>query len=275
VELNPDVPCNDPAVWNAEGASTAGDGAIRIYSPSGALSAVTLRSSVTTLINGGRYLVAYDVVANSSGGISSASGAFTWPSSVGRHVVEYTTDSTTLSFKRVGVTDITLDNVSIQKLLPAKCTVAALVTMGVGSGDLPVFVNPYNILSHTNTTTGVLHWRVETTTPTFSCSRSYDGTNVSVVSVSSWDRGERHIKAVQVNTAGTSFRVGYKRVGVSSEFTWSDWTAFDRSFNPLTYLRLAYDNHHIPLHIAGIQVWDEPEVDEATIERYFKQAGVL
>lgn len=157
--------------------------------------------------------------------------------------------------------------------LSGKCTVAALCTMGSDSSAFASAYQAYNILSARNTAPDILHYGAQAG-PSPRNVWSYDGNGFAAYLGDDWDVGEKHLKVMQVRNEGSLFRVGLKRIGTDSSIQWASAVPFDGSFNPLTYLRAAYNNT-LPLHIAGIQVWDEPEVDEATIEQYFKSVGVL
>ena len=154
--------------------------------------------------------------------------------------------------------------------LSGKCTVAALVTMGVGSADLA-----------TGQIINGLSWRNNDS----DLRAAYDaGGNKRIVGANdgattallagTWNTGERHLKVVQVNAAGTQFRVGNRKLGAESTVTFGSWATFDGSFNPLTHLRAGL-GAIVPLHLLGVQIWNAPEVSEADIEKQFKAVGVM
>jgi len=151
-------------------------------------------------------------------------------------------------------------NISIQKLLPSRCTVAALVKMGVGSAELPNgidigVVTPRNV-EYILLCTKRAGW----STPYLSSSS--DGSIDSLLE-GSWSANELHLKIVQTNSAGTKFRVGNKRLGIDAAIQWLGWEDYDGSFNPLTHLRAAFTGT-VPMHLKNIQTWDRP-VPDATI----------
>jgi hypothetical protein len=154
------------------------------------------------------------------------------------------------------------DNISVQKLKPATCTVAAEVTMGVGSGDIPINSTISNITTNNITTNIVYVQKGSDGTPTLA--KSYDNTAVPYI-VGSWDRNERHIKLVQTNADGTQFRVGNKRIGIDEAIQWGAWVNFDGSFNPLTALRLAYGNT-VPIWFRRVMVSNKGGMSDTEIE---------
>lgn len=156
---------------------------------------------------------------------------------------------------------IYFDNISVQKLKPATCTVAAEVTMGVGSGDIAnntvipgVTVRDINNGGLYSGTDGAGGGRIIS---------GYDATTATHL-VGSWSRNERHIKIVQTNADGTKFRVGNKRVGIDATIQWGSWANFDGSFNPLTALRLAYGNT-VPLWFKRVMVSNRGGMTDAEI----------
>jgi len=158
-----------------------------------------------------------------------------------------------------------VDNISVQKLKPATCTVAAEVTMGVGSGDLPVNTW-YNFLTCKNASGGTSDFgfgRGSTGSNVYTT--SYDGTTVSSLGGAPWLRNEQQLKIVQTNADGTQFRVGYKRIDIDEAIWWSSWTSFDGSFSPRTALRLAYGNT-LPIWFRRVMVSNKGGMSDAQIE---------
>ena len=156
---------------------------------------------------------------------------------------------------------ISVTNFSVQKLNPAICTATALVTMGVGSDEV---ASNLNILSCIDVVTNLLYYAEENTLV-----KSYDGSNTRYIP-SAWDRGEHHLKIVQTNADGTQFRVGNKRYNpdgseIDSDIQWSAWVAFDGSFDPLDYLRLALTNT-VPLSVKALEVWGKSASDDEILK---------
>lgn len=80
-----------------------------------------------------------------------------------------------------------------------------------------------------------------------------------------WARNSVVRTALQGNTAGTQFRVGYMIEGTNTTIQWSAWGNYDGSFNPSTLYRLmlGYYNPH-PMWFNKITAWKE-QVDDARI----------
>jgi len=157
--------------------------------------------------------------------------------------------------------------------LSGKCTVAALVTMGVGSGDIIGSATNYTFLSWRNNV-GDFCFRQDSPESNVGIVRANDGTQFPTIK-QTWPRNELHLKVLQVNVAGTNFRIGNRRLGTESAIQWGSWTAYDGSFNPLDRLRAGYSPLAVPLHLLGVQIWTIPEVSGATIEKQFKAVGVM
>jgi hypothetical protein len=135
--------------------------------------------------------------------------------------------------------------------------------MGVGSGE--VISNP-NVITVKNSYLNLIYY--DDGPSPGSIIKSYDGINNPVL-LSTWDRKEIHLKVVETNTNGTQFRVGNKRytedmIAIDTNIVWSSWWPYDGSFNPETYLKLAYGST-VPLWFKQIQVWSEGERPEADI----------
>lgn len=151
---------------------------------------------------------------------------------------------------------------SAQKLNPAVGTIAALVKMGVGSDELIGDTVQKNIASvNDSAIEAMIMSRGAPSDPDSKIVTAYDGATFNAIA-QSWSRGETHLKIVQYN--GTQFRLGSFRYGVDSPIQWSSLVAFDGSFNPLDYLRLAF-NGTVPLYFQQLQVWSESDVADAEI----------
>lgn len=143
---------------------------------------------------------------------------------------------------------------------PALCTVAAVVTMGVGSGVPGTAEYPSVIDQLGSPINNVIRYG---TANYIAVSR--DGTTTATVQ-NNWTIGKQHIKIAQVDITGAQFRVGSARVGVDAAIQWGSYVNFDGSFNPSTVLMAAY-NGTVPLWIKSVQVWNRP-VPDATIIKW-------
>jgi len=143
-----------------------------------------------------------------------------------------------------------------QALTGSPMTLATRVRMGVRSGDV-VAVQP-NILAEK--AAGTLLYGGD-----FSgvkrIVQSSDGITAAY-KAATWDRNAVIETFIQVNIAGTKFRVGYL-IEPATTITWSHpledsstWAAFDGSFNPSTLYRLmlGYNNSY-PMWFNKITVW--------------------
>ena len=159
-----------------------------------------------------------------------------------------------------GTTNIT--SISIQRLLPAVCTVMAETYMGVGSGD---FTSNKSLLSANSSELSVIYFAHD------SIAKSYDQTAGTGVFGMSWSANEIHRRYVQTSSDGTKYRVGYQRytsamMEITSGIQWSHtgvestWAAFDGSFNPLTYLRLGL-NLSVPIWGRKLLISDKTLTD--------------
>lgn len=148
--------------------------------------------------------------------------------------------------------------------LSGACTVAAVVTMGVGSGDLPSGLAVSHVGCRDTTYNDVL-FSYDNGAGAQRLVRSSDAVNQATYVGDGWSRNERHIKIVQTNAAASQFRVGNQRVGIDSAIQWGSWETYDGSFNPLTYLRAAYGNT-VPLWISKVMVSKLGGLTDAQIE---------
>jgi hypothetical protein len=157
---------------------------------------------------------------------------------------------------------------------PAKCTVAALVTMGVGSAELLGIVSQKNIFTVNNTIPNPLFYRGDMVESASVVINGYDGTTYRSHN-SSWNKDEAHLKILQTNLTGTQYRVGIMRYNLDmtpiGTINWSEWTSFDGSFDPLTVLRWFYHNI-VPIWARHLQIWRRGEVADAEILAYVEEA---
>ena len=124
-------------------------------------------------------------------------------------------------------------------------TLAARIVMGVASEELPQ--SSYNAIFSASSS-GVLSFARYL--GTYGFPRGTDGTSVAQLD-GTWSRYEQLVLVMQVNTAGTQFRVGVYRVAAKT-WSWSSWAAFDGSFNPSAVyqkLMIAFGNNYPMWHI--------------------------
>lgn len=108
--------------WTIQGESTITGGAGRIYSPTNIYS--YLRQSGVMVI-GKRYVLEYDVVENNGGELlcgDNDTTNFELSNQVGSYSVEFTATETFFEIKRKGVTDITIDNMSLKEVVDVTFT---------------------------------------------------------------------------------------------------------------------------------------------------------
>ena len=223
-----------------------------------------------------RYLYKFSVSGFSGGlvGVSSVSvsGGY-YVASDGDYTIELIQDGTSPTDIRFisTVAGVTFSNLSVQKLETATLTLAAIVTMGVGSGELVGDTTSRNILSCAGTVVNPLYFRGETVEITSRISAASDGAS-SLRVENTWQRGDIHIKLVQTNSTGTQYRVGNLQIGIDSSVQWSAWANFDGSFNPVTYLRFMVINS-VPMWMRQVQLWSDGEVDESEILKLAERYG--
>lgn len=170
---------------------------------------------------------------------------------------------------------ITIYQSSIQKLNPAVGTVAVLMRMGVGSGELGVSGETRNTLS-VNGVDNTLMFYYEAV-----FNASFDGTNFTPLA-GTFSRHEYHAKVVEFN--GTKFRVGNRRfnedgTAIDADIVWSQpddnpltWATFDGSFNPTTFLRW-FLNSTVPNHMKCHFVSNQVGLGDTEIIRRLRKYG--
>ena len=119
-----------------------------------------------------------------------------------------------------------IESFSIQRILPATCTVAALWTPGFASSAVTADTN---ILTVDDTVIGLMYASTGNTLKT------NDGTHTASVSCT-WAANEPLIVAVEYS--GTTQRIGFARL-TDTAITWGPSSAFDESENPTSYLRFS------------------------------------
>lgn len=230
-----------------------------------------------SIVVGSRYLVSFEISNYISGNLRLVWSGFisSMFTANGRYTVEVTAtnivDKVAYFDGQTAAFTGSIDNISIQKLIPAiktnkvwaaltgsPMTLAWRGVMGVGGGDLPANIS---IMSLRDAAIGLLYIGDGFTE---NIVRSYDGVNVRTIQ-DSWLRGDTVIQFVQVNVAGTQFRVGYIKEGTHINIQWSGWTIFDGSFNPSTLykLMLGYNNIY-PMWHDTIALWNK-RIDDTTL----------
>jgi hypothetical protein len=101
--------------WDVIGEATVADGVGRILSTSGDLSQIGCSPGITP---NKRYFVQYTINSASGTGLANSTGSMIWPIGLGSNSVEYIADGTGLVFKRTGITDVIIDNISIREVIP-------------------------------------------------------------------------------------------------------------------------------------------------------------
>lgn len=106
---------NGGAGWSTIGESTVNTGIGRILSTSGVYSEIAVSSILTT---GKTYKIEFDVVSTNGVNIQDLD-SFSYPTSTpGRKsVLKTNTTSVNLGFKRIGITDVSIDNISVVEVL--------------------------------------------------------------------------------------------------------------------------------------------------------------
>jgi hypothetical protein len=221
-----------------------------------------------SLESGKTYIATFNYIYSSGGGMGfgevGQTSVFTATASGFYSIKFVSTGATGIRFTGDSVNG-SVDNISVQKLKPATCTVAAEVTMGASAEDIPSGSVYHGILTSSDTILSTLYFGKNFDGTIRYSATSADGTSVRSTSGINWSRNERHIKIVQTNADGTQFRVGNKRIGIDSAIQWSAWTNFDGSFNPLTALRLAYGNT-VPIWFRRVMVSNKGGMSDTEIE---------
>lgn len=232
---------------------------------------------------GDLFLVDYDVLKNTLDtpnqlwfSASGFTGVLTpTDDTVGNHrpIVEATEAR---DFKMVNGPDATSGEIiirinSVQKLQPAKMTMAVLCTMGVGSDELVGYTTQQNIVSTADSQSKPLFYRGDETADGVAVQGRVDNAYCEQVRTS-WQRGEQHLKLLQAAEDGSGYRVGHCRLGIDAPVweEWAAWPAGHTAFETGDYIRLAF-NGLLPLYIKQLQVW-EGEVTIDKIERMLKYA---
>lgn len=102
--------------WSVSGESTINTGAGRVYSSAGAYSEFHQLSVFTV---SAQYLVTYTVVSTNGASVANLAGNIVWQTTTtGTKKQVITATETGLYFKRVsGVTDVTIDDISVKRIL--------------------------------------------------------------------------------------------------------------------------------------------------------------
>jgi len=99
--------------WTFSGEAELTEQGARIYSSAGALSIV---SQVNILVVSKKYRVSFDVVETDGSDIIDNFGNSWQTSTLGRKTIEYIAPANSLQFKRSGINDVTIDNISVKEV---------------------------------------------------------------------------------------------------------------------------------------------------------------
>lgn len=245
VELVTDGGFDDGSEWLTTAQIVIADGVCNIISVDGTYQYIK-PSGILTI--GDTYRLSYEIKRNDAGALKCSAGSGSYgvlDSNVGSHSTEFIATGSSFYIERsTGVTDIDIDNISIQKLEPIPMTTAVLLKMGVGSDDLGT--NEYHNLTDVRGD-GTFSRFGKDGTDVPSAHVAYDLTTYSgIFDATGWTSGEYHLKIVQVSEDGLTFRVGNKRytsagVAIDTDIVYSAWAAYDGSFDPEDYIRFGYD----------------------------------
>lgn len=235
------------------------------------------------VVAGERYLISFDIKLSQGGlKIRTTGGSdvdlYIWSTPfVGKYRAIHSITANATGFRfhyTTGSTIAEIDNISIQRIQPQPITLATRIKMGVGSGDLPnsSTLNIIGINTDIDITKSLTYARKSTNGATLTIIHATDGANYAS-KVSSWSSNAVIQRFVQVNTAGTRFRVGYMIEGTHTTIQWSHtgdsstWAAYDGSFNPSTLYRLmiGYNNPY-PMWLNKLAVWKRQVSDAELLE---------
>jgi len=163
------------------------------------------------------------------------------------HLIEatFTTENGVYFRESTAPIDMTISDISIQKLNPAVFTLMDQTYMGVGSGELPAgATTDIALLSEKNNGTNGIY-AGKSSAGEQRINRSTDGTT-TIIQVDSWDYTNIIRRVLQTNpTDVNQFRIGYQRltaalVPIDANFVYRAWATFDGSMNPLAALKMFY-----------------------------------
>lgn len=216
----------------------------------------------------------HDISSGSVGSLDSGNISISAQTSVGTYSLDEAELTSGVGNINCNVSDDFVGTFSVtwQKLNPATITLAAIVTMGVGSDELAL--SQRELLLSQNDAGRSSIYLERFPGGDSKIIQSFDGTTAISLTANNepWSRNERHIKVVQMNITGTQFRAGNLRIGIDSSIQWSSWAAFDGSFDPLTYLRYMLNNT-VPMWMRQVQLWSAGEVAEAEILKLAERYG--
>ena len=181
--------------------------------------------------------------------------------------VPYTPPGTTMPASNATTTNgcwFTLaDGSPVWKALTGEpLTLATRVRMGAGSGDLAVSNHTAAVIATPGYVDFYQYWGGVIGGMKSDCSSSAASAILSV-----WSRNSIFCRVVQVNTAGTQFRVGYMIEGTHTVIQWGSWTTYDGNFTVSTLfkLMLGYNNAY-PMWYSKIAVWGKQCTDAEILE---------
>ena len=194
----------------------------------------------------------------------------------GKLAVEYTitevTPALTFTYAAGQAGTISVTNFSVQKLKPAVVTATALVTP-IGSDELNDG-DQFNVFIASDVETDLLTFGRDVTGSYLAVS---DGIT-EIKAYTTWDRSSHILAGPRTNDDGSQFQLGYKRYNpdgseIDSAIQWSALTAFDGSFNPEDYLRLALLNT-VPLSVRALEVWGKSASDDEILKYIEKKLPI-
>lgn len=101
--------------WLVQGESSISGGTATILSTAGAYADIQQASA---LVSGRTYRMTFDVISTNGVNLIDGPGTVVYPTSTtGSKVLTFVASGTTLVLKRNGVTNVTIDNVSIKEVL--------------------------------------------------------------------------------------------------------------------------------------------------------------
>ena len=151
---------NGGAAWSVNGLATTSTGVGRILTDTEGSYAAINQFLVMTI--GTNYILTYKITDSTAGELRGAFGASigATESVVGSHTITFTATSTSIGFKREGVTDISIDNISVREVV---ATAAPTLSYGdspwVSGGEFTK-LGYTDLLAHISGTGGVyFQWK--------------------------------------------------------------------------------------------------------------------
>lgn len=159
---------------------------------------------------------------------------------------------------------------------PATCTVAALVSMGVGTADLVGGTTARNTFTVKDSPSTPMYIRGTTgAESTCSVPRVNDGSGVQSL-FTTFPNNSLLLLILQTKADGSQYRPGLRRYNadmtpIDTNIVWTSWVNFDGSFDPTGVLRMFYDNA-IPTWARHLQIWNRGEVSDADILKWAERS---